>query len=59
MTCDEFKAARKALSQTQEAWGLSLGITRRQVRRIETGEHGVTRTLALLIDAIRKGYKPD
>lgn len=59
MTSNEFKAARKALALTQEAFGLSLGISRRQVRRIEAGEQGVTRTLALLIEAVRKGYKPD
>lgn len=49
MNAPEFRNARQSLGLTQAAWGLSLGISREQVAKIEGGKHPVTPTLALLI----------
>jgi DNA-binding XRE family transcriptional regulator len=48
MTPAEFRDARKALGLTQAAWGLSLGIGREHVAKIETGRVPVSATLAIL-----------
>jgi DNA-binding XRE family transcriptional regulator len=56
MTPAEFTAARKALGLTQTEWGERLGLHRVTVARIENGTRECTKTIALLVDAVRRGY---
>ena len=44
MTPDEFRAVRLKLGLTQTRWGYCLGLKRREVQYLESGEHHVTRT---------------
>jgi transcriptional regulator with XRE-family HTH domain len=56
MTPAEFTAARKALGLTQSEWGERLGLHRVTVARIENGTRECTKTIALLVDAVKQGY---
>jgi DNA-binding transcriptional regulator YiaG len=58
MTADDFRTIRQALGHSQVSWAKALGISERQVKRIESGEQGVTKTVALLVGAIQQGYRP-
>lgn len=51
MTPSEFRAVRKTLSLTQDAFGAMIGISRDQVSRIENGAP-ITPTMALAVRAI-------
>ena len=58
MTNIEFRDARKALGLTQHEWGLSLGISREQVAKLEGGKHPVTPTLAILAKMLLEKQNP-
>jgi predicted transcriptional regulator len=50
MTPDQFRAVRKSFGLTQKEWGLSLGIGREHVAKLEAGTTHVSRTVAILVE---------
>lgn len=49
MTPLEFRAARESLGLTQPAMGKALGISTRQVQRLESGEQGISGPIGKLV----------
>ena len=49
----ELKAARKALGYSQERLAEALGLTRRQIIRLEGGEQGISRAIELALRYLR------
>jgi DNA-binding XRE family transcriptional regulator len=45
-----FQAARHYFGLTQKEWGLSLGIGREHVAKLEAGTMPVSRTVAILVE---------
>lgn len=58
MTPAEFRDARKTLGLTQSAWGLSLGIGREHVAKLEAGTAPVSATLAILVRLLLETKTP-
>jgi len=52
MTPEKFKTGRVTLGLTQDALGVFLGISMRQIRRYENGESEIPGPLAILIDIL-------
>jgi DNA-binding XRE family transcriptional regulator len=49
MTSEQFRTVRHSFGLTQQAWGLSLGIGREHVAKLEAGTMPVSRTVAILV----------
>ena len=58
MTGAEIRELRQRLGVPQGAFATRLGVTREHLNRVEAGKTPVSKTLALLADAIRQGYEP-
>ena len=59
MTPTDIRALRRRLGLSQAAFAVWLGVSREHVLRIEAGTKDPGPTLARLLDAIHKGYRPE
>ena len=63
MTNEDFKTWRKSMNLTQAEAGIELGMSRRAVQLIESGDYGkhhteILRHIALACSALSAGLKP-
>lgn len=54
MTPTQFRAWRTRMGWTQTEAGAALGVTLRQVQRYESGEQGISETIAKLCKVMEK-----
>jgi transcriptional regulator with XRE-family HTH domain len=53
MTPADLRAIRERLGLTQAELAERIGVTDRSMRRYESGEHSISRPIAMLIESIR------